>query len=300
MTLVVTGASGHLGRAVVERLLDRDPRPAAVVAVTRRPDALADLAARGAEVRHGDFDDPASLEAAFAGGERLLLVSTDALDRRVQQHATAINAAVRAGVRHVAYTSMLEPDADNPAVIAPSHRATEAALRAGGTAWTILRNSLYAEFQVPEAEQALATGELHHNRGDGRVAYVSREDCAAAAAAVLAGAGEPGEILEITGPQALDADDLAALYGDLGGRPVTSVAVADDDLEKALADAFGGDGHARYGARLVVSMGQAVRAHRFEATSDAVERLTGRPPRSLADVLDAGLSSRPASPPARP
>src|SRR5207253_1962148 len=136
------------------------------------------LAARGVTVRGGDFAQPASLRSAFAGGDRLLLVSATDLERRIGQHRAAIEAAKEAGVKHVIYTSGLAPQPPNPAVVAPSHFATEQALAASGMAWTVLRNSLYADYQVPEATQAVAAGELLHNRGSGKAAYVAREDCA--------------------------------------------------------------------------------------------------------------------------
>lgn len=299
MTLVVTGGAGHLGRRTVELLLadsgDREP----IVLVTRRPDAVADLAQRGADVRHGDFDDPATLRTAFAGGDRLLLISTDALDRRLAQHRAAIDEARAAGVRHVLYTSVVSPEPPNPAVVADTHHATEEALRSSGLAWTLLRNNLYAEFQVPEAQEALRTGELVHNRGDGRVAYVSREDCAAAAAAALR-TDPGGGVHDITGPEAFDGPSLAALYSEIGGRPVRAVPVGDEQLLSALAGE-GADGHQMYGARLVVSMGQAAREGRFAKVSDAVQALTGRPPRTLREILAEhhGNADAPVSLPVR-
>src|SRR3712207_4171374 len=184
MSIVITGASGQLGRLTAELVLDRVPA-SEVILTTRCPEALSDLAERGATVREADFDRAETLAEAFAGGERLLLISTDDLGRRTAQHRDAIEAAREAGVRHVAYTSYLNPVAENPAVITPSHRDTEKALRESGLAWTILRNAFYAEYQVPAGAQAIATGRLVHNNGDGRIAYVSREDCAAAAAAIL-------------------------------------------------------------------------------------------------------------------
>jgi NAD(P)H dehydrogenase (quinone) len=284
--LAVLGASGHLGRGVAEVLLG-DGRTEPVRLLTRTPDRIADLAARGGDVRVADLDQPDGLPAALAGVSRLLLVSTDALDRRVAQHRAAIEAAMRAGVEHVIYTSVVSPEPGNPAAVVATHRQTEADLRGAGCAWTLLRNNLYAEFQAGEAAEAGASGRLVHNRGDGAAAYVSRVDCAAAAAAVLAGDGHAGHAYDITGPESLDAGDLAALYGELAGREVESVAITDDELIAAMAGE-GAEGHAAYGARLVASFGRAIREGWFAGVSGDVERLTGRPPASLREVLVRG------------
>ena len=147
MTIAITGAAGQLGRLTAQRVLDRVP-PGEVVLVTRRPDAIADLADAGAIVRHGDFDEPASLPAAFAGVERMLLISTDVLGNRVAQHTAAIEAAAAAGVGHVIYTSSDNAGSELPLVVSHEHGATEEAIRDRGLRWTALRNGLYAEFQV--------------------------------------------------------------------------------------------------------------------------------------------------------
>jgi NAD(P)H dehydrogenase (quinone) len=285
MSLVITGAAGQLGRRTAELLLEQVD-PSAVVLVTRRPAELADLAARGAQVRAGDFDDPSSLDTALHGGERLLLISTDALGRRVEQHRAAISAAARAGVRHVAYTSLPNPSAANPAAVADEHRATEDALRASGLAWTLVRNALYSEHRIGEAQAAVASGVLHHNQGDGRTAYVSREDCAAAAAAVLAGGTRhEGKVYDITGPELLGGDDLAALYGSVGGAPVQAVAV-DDDAYVAGALAAGLPEPV---AGLLASFGAAIRGGHLDQVSTTVADLTGRGPRPLREVLEGAL-----------
>jgi NAD(P)H dehydrogenase (quinone) len=195
------------------------------------------------------------------------------------------------GVRHVVYTSGLNPEPPNPAVISPSHHATEQALAASGIAWTVLRDSLYSEYQVPEAGQAIAAGTLTHNRGDGQIAYVSREDCAAVAAAVLTGSGHEGHVYDVTGPELVTARELATLYGELGGREVRDDALDDEAFTELLAGAFGGSNeeHARYGAELVASFGRSIREGYMASRSDVVERLTGRPPRTLRSVLEAAL-----------
>lgn len=288
--LVVTGASGQLGRRVAELLLD-EGCGGRLILVTRQPQKLADLAHRGAELRCGDFDDPASLAAAFTGGDRLLLISTTDLGRRVQQHTSALHAARAAGIRHVVYTSMLAPDPANPAVITPSHRATELAIAESGMGFTLLRNGLYADYQVPEALAAVTSGKLLHNRGDGRIAYVAREDCAAVAAAVMRGEGHEGKVYEVTGPRAWSAAELAELYAALAGREVSAINLDDAAFIDALLAAQGDTGHGRYGAELVASFGRAIREGWFAACTDTVERLAGRPPQELRAILAKALSA---------
>ncbi|HZF30340.1 MAG TPA: NAD(P)H-binding protein [Gammaproteobacteria bacterium] len=288
--LAITGASGQLGRLTAELVLARHP-PRDVILATRTPAALGDFAARGADVRHADFDDPQSLRAAFAGAERLLLLSATDLRRRVEQHRSAIDAARSAGVRHVIYTSGSKPAAPNPAAVAPSHYATEQALAASGVAFTVLRNSLYSEYQAAEALRAVETGLLAHNRGGGRVAYVAREDCAAAAAAVLLQGGHEGAVYDVTGPESFDAAALAALYGALGGRSVDTRTIDDAAFVAGLVGGSA-DGHLRYGAELLASFGRAVREGYLDVQSDAVAKLAGRPPRTLRAVLEPQIGRR--------
>ena len=280
---LVSGASGQLGRLTAKLLLAAGAEP---ILVTRTPEAVADL---GCETRLGDYGEPDSLRDAYAGAERLLLISASDLETRTEQHRAAIAAAAAVGVRHVIYTSGLNPEPPNPAVISPSHHATEQALATSGLAWTVLRDSLYAEYQVPEARQAIAAGTLTHNRGEGQIAYVSREDCAAVAAAVLTGSGHEGRVYDVTGPELFTARDLAALYSALGGREVRDDALDDDAFTDLLAGALGGsdDEHARYGAELVASFGRSIREGYMASRSDVVERLTGRRPRTLRSVLEA-------------
>lgn len=281
MSFVITGASGHLGRRTAEILLDQVD-PTQVVLVTRTPDAQSDLAARGAVVRHGDFNEPSELPAAFAGGERMLIISGDDIGARTAQHIAAIEAAKAAGVGHVAYTSIVNPVDDNPAAVVPSHKATEEALAASGLGWTFLRNGLYSEFRIDEAAMAKDNGSFHHNLGDGQTAYVSRDDCAAAAAAVLSGGSEhDGQIYNITGPALLGAAELAELYGRVGGTPVEAINVPDEGLIQGMI----GAGLPEFVAGLIASFGTAIRGGYLNERGDAVEKLTGRPPVTLESVL---------------
>jgi NAD(P)H dehydrogenase (quinone) len=282
MSIVITGASGHLGRATAGMVLERMPA-SEVILTTRHPEEISDLAARGAEVREADFERPETLVGAFEGGEKLLLISTDAVGARVDQQRAAIEAAGKAGIRHVIYTSYLNPVEDNPAAVTADHRETEAVLRESGLAWTALRNGLYAEYQVPAGAQAIATGRLVHNNGDGETAYVSREDCAAAAAAVLSTESHDGEAYDITGPRPLSQDDVAALLSEVSGRPVEAVSVDDEEFVQGLA-AYGMPEPA---ARSIATFGRAIREGFISEASGAVENLTGRPPRSLREVFEA-------------
>lgn len=284
MKVVITGGSGQLARRVAELVLGQTV-PDDVILTTRTPAALASLVERGVSVRRADFAEPHSLREAFLGAERLLLVSATDLGQRTAQHLAALDAAKAAGVRHVIYTSCLKPAPPNPAAVAPSHYATEQALMESGLIWTVLRNSFYAEYQLPEAEKALETGVLVHNRGSGAVAYVAREDCAAVAAAVLLQSGHERVVYDVTGGEAFAADDLAALYSQLGGRPVRTRALDDVDFVATLVGAATGDDHLRYGAELVASFGRSIREGYMESCSDAVAKLTGRAPLSLAQVL---------------
>jgi len=282
MSIVITGASGHLGRATAELVLGRMPAQE-VILTTRHPEEISDLAARGVEVREADFGRPETLVGAFEGGDKLLLISTDAVGARVDQHRAAIEAAGKAGISHVVYTSYLNPVEDNPAAVTADHRETERALRESGLAWTALRNGLYAEYQVPTGTQAVATGRLVHNNGDGETAYVSREDCAAAAAAVLSTEGHEGEAYDITGPQPLGQDDVAALLSEVSGRPVEAVAVDDEAFVQGLA----ASGMPEPAARGIATFGRAIREGFISEAPGAVENLTGRPPRSLREVFEA-------------
>jgi NAD(P)H dehydrogenase (quinone) len=282
----ITGASGSLGRATAELVL-RTVDPREVVLTTRTPQALADLADRGARVRRADFGDPRTLEAAFAGVERLLLISTDAVGSRLDQQRAALAAAAGAGVSYVAYTSVPEPVSANPAVVVADHAGTERALRESGLRWTALRNNLYAHMQVSVVEQAAATGRLMTNSGSGAAAYVTREDCAAVAAEILTRGGYENQAVDVTGPEAVGALDLLRLARDLGGRDVELVDVDDHTFAVALGSA----GLPEPVADLVTSFGAATRGGFLAGVSGVVADVTGRAPRPLADLVRTARTS---------
>jgi NAD(P)H dehydrogenase (quinone) len=283
MSVIVTGASGHLGRLVAEQLLER-LAPEDLVLVTRRPEALRAFRARGAEVRYGDFDDPASLPEAFAGGRRMLLISTDAIGRRARQHRAAIEAAAAAGVSRVVLTSIVNPTPWNPnGPTVWDHGKTEALLHRSGMEWTVLRFGSFAELQLPPAATAVQNRRLITNGGRGRIVPIARRDCAEAAAITLTTDGHTGKTYDITGPQALAPSELAQLYSDLSGRKVNVLHLDDFTLGWILVligtpVPFAWD---------VVRFGRAVRQGYYDLVDPTFERLTGRRPVSLRDVLIA-------------
>ncbi len=294
MAIIVTGASGQFGRAAADRLLRIVPAKELIL-TTRKPQQLADLAARGAHVRHADFDHPATLGPAFAGGDRMLLISTARVGSRVGQHRNAIEAAKKAGVRHIAYTSVLNADnPGNPAIVKLDHRATEEILDASGLAWTFLRDSQYAEaVGMAIAPVALASGRHCSSTENGRVAFVSRDDCVDCAVAVLTTPGHEKKAYELTGPQLFTFEQTCALISEIAGKRIDYVRV-DDDGMFAHFDSLGIPRHASddpttapipWCSTDMVSFERAIREGYFDVLTDHVQRLTGHPPRSLREVL---------------
>ncbi|MEH3033575.1 MAG: NAD(P)H-binding protein [Aeromicrobium erythreum] len=251
--------------------------------ISRDPSGLADLApgVPAENLRRGDFTDPTTLPSAFAGVDELLIISTDAVGSRLEPQRAAVAAARDAGVRRVVYTSVPGPEDDNPAGVVADHAATEAAIRESGLAWTFLRNNLYADMQRPSLDQAAASGSFVTNIGDGRTAYVSRADCAAVAAAVLATDGHDGQAYDVTGPEAVGADDLAALAGRISGSDVAVVQVDDAAYVAGLEQA----GLPTPVAQLLASFGTSTREGWLEDVTSVVEDLTGRAPQTLAEAV---------------
>lgn len=280
--ILVTGAAGQLGRRVVELLLAQGAGP--LIATTRDPEKLADLRARGVEVRRADFDDPSSLAEAFAGAARLLLISTDALDRpgrRIAQHRSAIAAAVKAGVKHVVYTSLPNPGPDSPIAVAPDHQATEDALVESGLGYTILRNSLYIDLSLGSFARAAATGQLVAAAGEGKAGYVTREDCARAAAAALVSDFTGKRVLDITGPEAVSHGDIARIISELTSKSVAYVAIPREALEDGLKKA----GLPAEVVTLLGSFDEGIARGKLDVATKAVEELTGEPAEGVRSFL---------------
>jgi NAD(P)H dehydrogenase (quinone) len=277
-TLLVTGASGNFGRIAVEELLARGATK--VIAGTRDPAKLEDLKAKGVEVRKVDFDDAASLPAAFAGVDRVLIISTDGIGKRVAQQTAAVSAAKAAGVKHIVYTSApaARPNAD--AGLGIEHFWTEAAIANSGVDFTILRNHMYAENNLMDGAHVVASGQLFGLIGDRGTAYVARADAARAAAGALL-AAEGKSIEDVTGPAAVTNVERAALYNKITGKPVTSIALPPADLKAGMVAAGLPEGFA---GALVAFQVDAVLGYHGVVT-DTVERYSGRKPQSLETVL---------------
>ncbi|MBU8895187.1 NAD(P)-dependent oxidoreductase [Corallococcus sp. H22C18031201] len=280
--LLVTGAAGHLGRQVLELLLAANVGP--VIATTRDPEKLRDFQARGVTVRAANFDAPESLPRAFAGAERMLLISTDDLThpgRRLEQHRNAVAAAVTAGVKHVVYTSLTHPDASSPITFASDHRGTEEALANSPLGYSVLRNNLYADLLLYSLPRALASGQLVSAAGDGGVGFVTREDCARAAAAALTDGFEGRRVLDVTGPEVLTYPQVAHLASELLGRPLTAVSVPREALEAGLKQA----GLAPTFAAALASIDAGIAQGKTALATDVVRQLTGQPAQDVRGFL---------------
>ena len=292
--IVITGASGQYGRLATQGLIALG-RAGDLILMSRTPEKLADMAALGCDVRYGDYDQPASMIAAMAGAEKLLLISGTRVGARVAQHQAAVDAAVIAGLGHVVYTSFIGiDDPANPAEVRHDHIETERLIRASGLAFTFLRDAHYADAMILMAGPGvMASGQWISNAGLGKEAMVWREDCAACAVAVLAGEGHENRTYDITGPELQDFAEVTALMAELTGVPLEYVAV-DDDAQYAMFDAMGIPrrpvddqyvGAIPWNSDDMVTFGAAIRGGFLAICSNDVERLLGRPARSVRQMI---------------
>jgi NAD(P)H dehydrogenase (quinone) len=293
MKVIVSGASGNYGRLAVAGLLERIPA-GDLILMTRRPEKLAELRTQGADVRYGDFDDPVSLLSTFKGGEKLLMISTGRVGKRLPQHRNAIEAAVKAGVRHIVYTSFVNAGGANPALVAREHGATEDMLRGSGIAWTAMRDSQYGDAMVEAAAPiAIETGRWFASAREGRIGFVTRRDCAAAAVAVLTTPGHENKVYNITGPQLLSFRQVAELTAQVSGHPVEYTVVDDEGMYR-MFDSLGVPREAvddqvvsgiPWSSNDMVSFERAIREGFLDLLSNDVEKLTGRKPQTLRSLF---------------
>lgn len=284
MSIVVTGATGSLGRLVIEELLARVPADQ-VAAVVRDPAKAAGLAARGVDVRVADYDDPAALAAAFRAGDRVLLVSGNEIGRRTAQHTAVLDAARAAGVAQLAYTGVLGgPDADFD--LAAEHRATERAVLDSGVPYTFLRNGWYHENYTGQLAAALERGTVLASAGEGRIASAARADYAAAAAVVLTGEGHLNRAYELSGDTAWSLAEYAAELSAQTGREITYTAVPAAEHLAVLT----GTGVPEPFAAILVDVDAAIARGRLADTSGDLARLIGRPTTPLAEAVRTALA----------
>lgn len=287
--ILVCGASGQVGRRVIEILLEQHNGP--IIATTRTPGRRKDFADLGVDLRFADFDDLSSVIPAFVGAKRILLISTNSFDvpgRRVKQHHNAITAAKVVGAEHVVYTSFLKPHNSHLGFLTADHAATEMMLEESGLGYTILRNSFYAEIVGRALAGAASDGCIVSASDRGRVAYVARGDCAAAAAAALSGSFQGKRVLNITGPSLINTEELAHAASGLLGREVVAMSVSAEEFQSRLISS----GVPVPLASLLVEIERGVSHGAMEIQSDDFNHLTGRSAKPIIEFIASFLSNR--------
>lgn len=272
MKILVTGTSGHLGGLILKNLREKNS-PHAIIAGSRD-------ASKGAEV---DFDKKETMLKAFAGVDKLFLVSTDSLTvpgLRLKQHLNAVEAAKAVGVKHIYYTSLNHPDT-NPIFFAPDHYGTEVAIKESGIPYTILRNNWYMQNLEETIKQALATKKLVSSTGSGRVGYISRENCAQAAAEILLKDGYENQILDITNSKTVSYSELAQML------KVDYLNIPSEAMESALKEAK----LPSFLVDLIVGFEKGVLQGKYDIKNDLFKTLTGKDPESMESFLQKNLPS---------
>ncbi len=286
--ILVTGASGQLGRRVIHHLLETQKvDETRLIALTRDPSKLADLAAKGVDVRAADFKDAASLPKAFAGAEKVLIISTLDIGQRLEQHKAAISAAVKAGAKRLAYTSMPNPEPGNAVILAPEHYGTEQAIKETGLPYTFFRNGWYQENLLMDLPRALASGQWYSSAGQGRVAHAAREDMAAAIAGGMASNEGANAIYTLTGPEALTTEEIAARASKTLGRAIKVIHVTDEQLAEGMKHAGVPEAY----IPLVVSFDKNTRLGGIDIVTDDIKMLSGRAPTPIEAFFKANKAT---------
>jgi len=282
MSIVVTGATGHLGRHVVEQLLEKVPAEQ-ITAVVRDESKAADLAARGVRLAVADYNTPETFDGLFAAGDKVLLISGNEFDKgRVQQHRVVIDAAKAAGVSLLAYTSA---PGSLTAALADDHRATEEVLLASGLPYTLLRNAWYHENYTENLAPVLAHDAVVQAAGEGRVASASRADYAAAAVAVLTGEGHENKTYELSGDEAWGFAEYAAELSRQTGKEIVYNSVSPETFTSILT----GAGLPEAFAGILAGVDVSIEKGELAGTPGDLSRLTGRPTTPVAEAVAAAL-----------
>jgi NAD(P)H dehydrogenase (quinone) len=296
--IAMTGASGRYGRLATEKLIAQG-RARDLILITRAPAKLADCEKAGCEVRYGDFDKPETLRAAVSGADKLMLISGTRVGARVRQHRAAIDAAAVTGVRHIVYTSFVNVEPANPAIVTIDHRETEGMIKSSGLAYTFLRDAHYADAMILNAGPGfIASGTWLTSTQGGREAMVWREDCVDCAVAVLTQDGHENRAYPVTGPNRENFAEVAAMLSEVIGRPI-HVVETDDAGMYAHFDALGiprepVDDQTVAGIPWnsddMVSFERAIREGFLDVCTDDVQRLTGRRARSVRELIEANAA----------
>lgn len=283
--ITVTGATGHLGRLVIDDLLERGVPAGQIVAVVRSAEKAADLAERGVQVREADYNRPETLATAFAGTDKLLLISSSEVGQRIAQHSNAVQAAVAAGVNLIAYTSILRADTSGLA-LAAEHKATEELIAESGLPWVFLRNGWYIENYTANLAPAFQFGAIAGSAGDGKISAATRADYAAAAAAVLTTDGHAGNAYELGG-DAFTMPELAAEVAAQSGKAVVYQDLSAEAYTKVLVDA----GLPAPFAGILVDSDLGITRGELHTDSTDLQRLIARPSTPLAEAVAAAVKS---------
>src|SRR6478672_63020 len=284
MKLLVTGATGKFGGKVVETLLKTVPASQLAVSV-RDPEKAEGLRARGVEVRQGDFDHPETLDSAFAGIDRLLIISADGdNDTRIRQHANAVAAAEHAGVKFIAYTSLANAQ-ESKNLFASTHKATEAAIKKTGIPYSFLRNNWYLENEIPSIQGVLAGAPWVTSAGNGKVGWTLQQDYAEAAAAVLSSNGHENTIYELSG-KSLTQEEFVSLLGSVLGKEVTVQQVDD----ATYADIMKNAGIPDFVIPILVDIQKSIREGTLDFESNDFEKVLGRPVSPISEALSQIVS----------
>lgn len=283
--IAVTGSTGHFGRIVIENLLERGVAAGQIVAIARNPAKAADIAARGVQVRQADYSQPESLVAALQGVEKLLFVSGSEAGQRIPQHRNVVDAARQAGVRLIAYTSILNADTTGMQ-LAAEHKATEEMIRASGIPFVLLRNSWYLENYTGNLASTVEHGVLLGSADDSRLNAATRADLAVAAAAVIAGEGHENRVYELGGDVAFTLAELAEVISRESGRPVEYRNLPED----AYAQALIGFGLPEGFARVLADSDRGIARGELHTERDDLRRLLGRATTTPAEAVAAALN----------
>src|SRR5258707_9090426 len=281
MKIGVSGASGHLGRATIAELVQRSGGHE-VVAISRTPETIT----APAQGRFGDYNQPESLAEAYAGLDRLLVIPTLEPVKRAAQNVAAIDAAVRAGVKHIVFMSTAGARQEEEPALSASYWRGEQHLIRTAPAWTILRMNFYAESFAQQAQASLGQGMLT-GLAENRVAFVARGDVAAAAAGILIGDGHAGATYNATGPARLSGAERTALIAEITGRPLAFRVITEAQLRAGLTQA----GLPAVVVNTVVGIQASFAAGAFDVVTGDIERLGGRPPKPLREVLARALKA---------